>query len=165
MQEFTFKQLEDRSVDLIAYKGDEADIVIPEKYYGHTVTMIDDSIFKGHTEITSVKIPETIQFMGGFVFDGCVNLRHIVLPASLEYIWQYGFVRSAIEEIVLPEKLRSIAPFTFKDCKNLRKVVCNAGLKDIGSWAFEGCTALTDITYGTDTVVSQQAFEAKILNS
>ena len=118
-------------------------------------------MFAGHSEITSVKIPDTVTQIGGFVFDGCENLRQITLPKNLTDMWGYAFVRSGIEEIILPEHVRSIVSFTFKDCKNLKKVVCNKDLKKIYSWAFGGCEQLTDFQHGPDVEISPQAFDEK----
>ena len=100
--------------------------------------------------------------MGEFLFDGCVNLRHLQLPAELRTLWGYTFVRCGIEEIVLPDHLRIIPPFAFKDCKNLRKVVCGAALEKIYAWAFSGCDQLADecLIHRPEADVSPQVFES-----
>ena len=159
MQDFIFKQLYDETFSVIGYIGDDAEAVIPPVHWGHPVTLIGDDVFRRHTEITSVRIPDTVRDIGGFVFDGCTGLRHIELPAGLENLWQYAFVRSSIEEIILPPGVRQIIPYTFKDCRNLHTFVCNEGLKKICAHAFEGCTQLRDFHCGNDTEISPQAFE------
>ncbi|MBR6350402.1 MAG: leucine-rich repeat domain-containing protein [Lachnospiraceae bacterium] len=159
MQEFTYKQVEDGTYAVSGYTGDEAEIVIPP-YLG-TITILSDKLFAGHSEITSVTIPDTVTDMGEFLFDGCTELRSIKLPASLERLWGLTFVRCGIEEIELPDGLKTIPPFAFKECRNLRKVVCGKGLKHIYDWAFSGCDALKEVQHGDETVVDERAFETK----
>ena len=116
MQEFYYKRVEDGTYCVTGYEGDEQDVVIPED---RVITMVYDKVFRGHSEIRSVHIPDTVTDLGEFVFDGCVNLRHLVLPANLKTLWGYTFIRCGIEEIVLPDGLRIIPPFAFKEAKML----------------------------------------------
>ena len=159
MQQFFYRFLEDGTYCVTEYQGDEADVIIHDTYRSKPVTVLFDRLFKGHTEITSVKIPDTITDIGSFVFDGCTSLKHIELPPSLINMWDSAFARSSIEEIVLPDKITSIVPFTFKDCKELKRVVCNPELKKIHAWAFHGCSSLKDFQCSEDTVVSEDAFK------
>ena len=152
MQEFYYKYLpETDSFGLDGYQGDEAEVVIPAMQSNKPVIMVFEDVFKGHPEITTVKFPDAVSFIGGFLFDGCINLRHIELPKELEHIWQYAFVRCGVEEIILPEKVKFIPPYAFKDCKNLRRIVCNDLLDEICAHAFEGCDKLTEIIVGPNT--------------
>ena len=165
MQEFFYRPNEDGTYCVIGYRGDEADVVIPDTYGGAPVTVLFDNLFKGHPEITFVRIPDTVTDIGEFVFDGCVNLRHIDLPRELINLWGYTFARCGIEEIVLPDKLTSLPPFAFKDCKRLKKVVCGAGMWKIYAWVFGGCDALEEFIPGPGVQISPEAFSEKVLNT
>lgn len=165
MQQFSFEELIDHTICITGYDGDETEVIIPDDCGGVPFTMLSDGIFKGHPEITSVRIPDSVTYLGGFVFDGCVNLKRLTLPAGLTDIFQYAFARSGIEEIELPAQVNSIPAFAFKDCKSLRRVICNPGLKKIHAWAFEGCDALTDVVHSPETEVSPDAFAGKVLNA
>lgn len=158
MQQFTFEQMIDETLCITGYDGDEAAVAVPDEFGGVPVTMLGDDVFKGHAEITSVRLPDAVKFIGGFVFDGCVNLHQITLPSQLRDMFQYSFVRCGIEEIVLPEHVNSIPPYAFKDCRQLRRVICNASLQKIYALAFQGCDALTDLRYSDQTEVSENAF-------
>ena len=127
MQEFIYRPNDNGTYAVVGYQGDEANVRIPDTYGGGIITIVGDKLFSGHAEIESVSIPDTVTDMGEFVFDGCVNLRCIDLPADLECLWGYTFVRCGIEEITLPDKLVTLPPFAFKDCKNLRKITCGQG--------------------------------------
>lgn len=146
MQDFLFKYVEETdSFCAIHYKGDAADVVVPSMHWDKPVTILFDDLFKGHGDIRSVSIPDTVTEIGGFVFDGCNGLKHVELPAALESMWQYAFARCGVESITLPDRYTQIIPFTFLDCKSLRRVVCGSGMKKIYPHAFRGCDSLTDL--------------------
>lgn len=164
MQEFYYRRVEDGTFCLTGYEGDEAEVIIPtDKVF----TILSDKVFRGHSEITSISIPDSVTDIGEFVFDGCVNLRRLRLPSNLRTLWGYSFVRCGIEEIVLPDHLRIIPPYAFKDCKNLRRVVCGTGLEKIYARAFSGCDKLTEenLVHGAGAEISPQAFQAGSLTS
>ncbi|MBR0409491.1 MAG: leucine-rich repeat domain-containing protein [Eubacterium sp.] len=158
MQEFFFKRVDNGTFSAIEYNGDEANVVVPEKYAGQPVTVLYDRLFKGHEEITSIWLPDTITDIGAFVFDGCSSLKEVSLPEKLLYLWQYAFCRSSIEEITLPSGVRTIAPYTFKECINLRRIICNSGLIEIKARAFEGCRRDLDIVHGGTVEISPMAW-------
>ena len=160
MQEFYYRRVEDGTFCLTGYEGDEADVVIPDD---KVFTILSDKIFRGHDEIRSIIIPDSVTDIGEFVFDGCSGLRHLKLPEQLRTLWGYSFVRCGIEEIVLPDHLRIIPPFAFKDCKNLRRVVCGTGLEKIYSWAFGGCDRLSRecLLHGPGVDISPQSFDRR----
>ena len=162
MQRFIYKQIEDGSYCAMRYQGDESAVVIPDN---RNVTVLFDQLFARHGEITSVHIPDTVTDLGEFLFDGCENLRHIVLPAGLTNLWGYTFCRSGFEEIVLPDNLTALPPFAFKDCKNLKRVVCGAGMRKIHAWVFGGCDRLEEVVCGPHVEISPEAYKTKVLNT
>lgn len=83
MQQFTYKLIEDGTYCITDYMGDEANVMIPDCYCGAPITVLFDKLFRNHLEITSVYIPNSVTDIGEFVFDGCMNLRHIKLPSQL----------------------------------------------------------------------------------
>ncbi len=159
MGSFDHKLMEDGSFCIVSYSGHDAEVVIPDVIgKGSPVTILYDDLFKGHPEIVSVYIPDSVTDMGEFLFDGCENLKTIKLPECLENLWGYTFAGSGIEEIILPEKLKTIPSYAFYNCRNLKKVVCNSGLKKIRAHAFAGCEKLTEVMNGTGTEISPEAF-------
>ena len=165
MHDFYYKQLADDTYCIIYYKGDEEDLVLPDTFGGRPITVLFDKLFAGHTELRSLHIPDTVTDMGEFLFDGCVNLRELKLPADLKTLWGHTFCRCSMEEIVIPDGVRSLPPFAFKDAKNLKKVVCGSGMKKIYPWVFGGCDDLEEVVYGPDVEVSEEAFMTKIHNT
>lgn len=140
--DFYYKQVPGDAYCITGYTGNDKHIEFPSNI---KISILNDSLFKGKTNIESVVIPETVTQIGGFMFDGCSNLKHIKLPDNLEDMWQYAFVRTSIEEIDIPGSVKSIIPNTFFDSRNLKKVIINEGTTKILGSAFKNCVSLTDV--------------------
>ena len=69
MQDFFFKQNVDFTYCVTGYRGDEEEVIIPDSYCGASVTILNDRIFAGHKEKTSIHIPDTVTSMGAFLFE------------------------------------------------------------------------------------------------
>ena len=155
--EFYYRLFDDNSFCITSYKGDEKHVVIPNNL---NFSILYDDLFKGHSEIVSVSIPDTVTNIGGFVFDGCINLKEIKLPPKLINLWQYAFTRCGIESITIPGSVPSIVPFTFNQCMNLREVYLNEGTTNICAWAFKDCTSLKNVYLPKSlTEINKKAFE------
>ncbi len=57
---------------LLAYKGKEAQVRIPEG-----IRQIGPEVFQGHTEITSLTLPDSLEIIGEAAFADCDNLRQV----------------------------------------------------------------------------------------
>ena len=161
--DFWFKLIEESdSYCAIRYTGNAGNVVVPSMHWGHPVTALYDDLFKGHTEILRLVIPDTVNQIGGFVIDGCTSLHSITLPSCLEDMWQYAFVRSSLEEVEIPGGVTTIVPYTFAHSLKLKRVVCGSGMRKIYANAFEGCDALEEIVCGIDTEISDSAFGQRV---
>ena len=58
----------------------EGDIVIPASYEGIKVTKVPDKAFAGCTKITSITVPNSVEYIGKAAFTGCIRLSEITLP-------------------------------------------------------------------------------------
>ena len=67
-------------------------IVIPEEHAGLPVKSIGVSAFKGCTKITSVYIPDSVEYIRNYAFYNCTSLKAIILPSSIK---QMGGTRSS----------------------------------------------------------------------
>jgi len=135
--------------------GEEA--IIPND---RNIIIVGDDVFKGRKELVRVEFPDTISDIGGFIFDGCENLKEVKLPSKLKAFWQYAMTRCGIEEIEIPGSVERIVPFTFNQCDQLRTVRINEGTRKILSWSFKNCANLKDV-YLPSTIneISDKAFE------
>lgn len=67
-------------------------IVIPEEHAGLPVKSIGVSAFKDCKDITSVYIPDSIEYIRNYAFYNCTSLKAIILPSSIK---QIGGTRSS----------------------------------------------------------------------
>lgn len=158
MQEFYYKLIEDGSYCVLGYRGDEARVSVPASYGGLLVTVLNDHLFRGHGEIVALSLPDSVTDMGEFLFEGCLSLRWLKLPAGLRTLWGCTFARSSLEEIVLPDQVQTLPSGACRDCRQLKRISGGAGLRRVYPWAFEGCPELTETNFGPDVQISPEAF-------
>ena len=164
-----------------AYAANESlvDIEIAEG-----VERIDDSAFRGCTNLRSVVLPATIREIGwaafaecpkletvrmtdGVIkledraFEGCVSLKELVLPNSVSEVGAYVFQGCAsIDHVVLGLNLKSIGCAMFCNCKSLAKVEVPFGVEEIQQVAFQGCENLMEVLLPDSiTKIGWSAFE------
>ena len=82
MVEFEYKTVDDGTLCVSGYMGNEAVVEVPAEADGLPVTVIGDGLFSGHAELTELKLPDGITDLGEFILDGCVNLRQPGAVAS-----------------------------------------------------------------------------------
>ena len=87
------------------------DIYVPSTYwqtgdeYRYWMIGVGEGVFQGNTTITSVNLPDSIQWIESYAFDGCTALKTVNLPAKLTEIGDSAFRNTAVEEFVIPENL------------------------------------------------------------
>ena len=89
------------------------------------------------TDIESVLLPESIQYIGEFAFSDCGNLRSIDLPNSLQKIERHAF----------------------SGCKSLKSIDIPDNVTGLSEYILEDCTNLTEITFGKITSIGDGAFK------
>ena len=67
---------------LVAYAGNESEIVLPANYKGGSYS-IGNNAFRGNTTMESVTIPASVTSIGECAFSGCSNLTSIYAESSL----------------------------------------------------------------------------------
>lgn len=117
-------------------------VVIPEG-----VTRIaGDAFLFCKNMLSSVKIAESVKYIGGGAFSSCTNLNSIDLPKGLTVLGADVFSGcSSLTSINIPESITYIPPYTFRGCSSLTSVSLPDGIDDIGQYAFQGCTSLANI--------------------
>ena len=72
-------------------------------------------------------VPEGVEYIAKNAFEGCENLKKIILPDSLKTICAFAFADLKISEITLPKNLRRLGDGAFFGCKNLKKINIDEG--------------------------------------
>jgi len=94
-------EIKNGEVAITAFIGDETEIVVPAKIGEYPVTSLADYSLAGNSQITSIELPDTIAYIGKYVFDR----------------W------SGLETFKVPSGVVSIGFAAFHDCTNLKDIL------------------------------------------
>lgn len=134
-------------------------LTIPETVDGMEVKGIRNEAFK-NTSITSISLPNTIDSIGGYAFEGCSSLSEIDLPENLRHIGGYAFAGcSSLSEIKIPKNITEIRGHTFEGCTSLSSVKIPKTVMEIRSSAFRDCPNLRNIELPQGCEVNERAFK------
>ena len=153
---YTYTLDENNNAKVTGYKGNATNLYIPETIDGYTVTGIADGVFRNKNYLVSVTIPDTVTYIGKHCFEGCTELSEVKLSNSLETLESAAFGSCpSLTMITIPKSvIRSGGVYAtaydahygpFYNCKNLRTVVLEEGLKEIPSDLFARCYGLESI--------------------
>lgn len=134
--DFSYMVLEDGTIGLTAYLGNSTDVEIPAQIEGKNVSTLGDELFWYNKELTSVTLPETIEYIGARVFQSCVSLA----------------------EIKLPDSVHEIGDACFLGCSNLAKINVPASLVYVGAFAFDETPWITQFDGCTSIILGGRIF-------
>ena len=105
---------------------------------------IPASAFSYMYSLEEVILPSTLKVINSKAFEYDTKLLSLTLPEGLETLATYAFSQCGIESLTIPSSIESIPYSCFSKCPNLKTV--NLGtITEIGSYAFEYCSALEEI--------------------
>ena len=158
--DYAYELIDDNSITIINYDGDEKDLTIPSEIDGKTVKRIGYGAFAECKSIETLVIPDTIVAIGDYAFSQCSQLSEITIPYTVVALGQYSLAGcSSLTSVEIPNGISAIPYATFFDCINLTDVVIPEGVKTIGGMVFGNCRALADIDFPTTlTSIGGNAF-------
>ena len=127
----------------------EAHIPAQVKYEGATynVTGIGLKAFENCYSLTTVTIPEGVEYIYDYAFENCRSLRTIRIPGSVRSIGQASFYScDALTSVVIPEGVVTIGTNAFCSCDNLVSITLPSTVSQIDKGAFGHCYHLTSVT-------------------
>lgn len=164
--DFSYEVYDDNILCLTEYHGEGGDVVIPDTIDGIPVATLGSELFWSMEEITSVTLPESLEYIGARVFQNCTSLTSIKIPDSVHEIGDSCFLGcSKLKDINIPAELVYVGAFAFDDTPWVTQ--------------FDGCTSIIlggrifykyladeDMVVVPDGVVclSDNAFENKSLS-
>ncbi len=80
-----YNKNQDFAVCLMEVVGNGEEAIIPDD---KNILIVCDDIFKGHKELERVEFPDTVIEIGGFVFDGCENLKDVKFPENQDVVYR-----------------------------------------------------------------------------
>ena len=114
---------------------------------------VDSSItwfgaFQSLYKLTSVELQHGLQIIGNDAFFGCISLRNIKVPSTVDVIGERAFRQCrSLVELDLPEGIILIPTGTFNGCSSLKKISIPSTVEYIGLWAFAGCVELPAVQF------------------
>lgn len=139
------------NANIIAYVGEQSDLIVPNEIAGRSVTKISNEVFKDSERLRSVVLGENIQEIGMNAFDNCKELREITFSNCLNTIDSYAFNKCVnLQTIELPESLKQIDSYAFENCDSLRRVNIPSEVTSIGYNPFLFCGEMQEITVSPD---------------
>lgn len=104
----------------------------------------------GGEKLTSITFEDGVEEIGVGAFMSFVNLTSIRLPSTLKYLGAFSFQHcNALESVTIPEGLTRIERGTFSPCYKLKTVNLPNSITSIGEQAFQNCPLLENITIPT----------------
>ena len=70
-------------MEIIAYSGNAAKVIIPETINGKPVKYIRENAFHSNTAMVSVTLPSTLSYIGENAFQNCDNLLEVINKSAL----------------------------------------------------------------------------------
>ena len=141
----------------------EANIPSSVEFEGnqYPVIKINDEVFSGNTNLTTVTLPEGLVEIGVSAFKECKNLESVTLPESLTTLGGEAFRGNTnLTTVTLPAGLVGIGVSAFYGCKNLESVTLPESLTTLGSRSFESCQSLKTIKIPSGvTAIPDHCFE------
>ena len=143
----------DGEYNIIAYWGNDENIILPDKYKGNSYG-IGDGVFEENKKIQSIIIPSSVTRIGNSSFLSCSSLTAVTLPHSVVDIgdWAFGECTN-LNYINIPNGVKSIGRDAFNGCKNLNSITIPMSVTNIGTGAFSDCPSLNSINVDDCNVV------------
>ena len=148
-----------KTIQIVAYLGDEENVIVPESIDGQKVTAIAEQAFSPNKnklkaerkhflseKLIQVTLPDSLETIEREAFEGCAALKEVVIPDSVQYIWSCAFMNcKALQAVKLPSNLFNVTESVFENCSSLKTVVIQHGVEFIYNAAFKNCTGLEEI--------------------
>ena len=107
------------------------------------ISSIGKMAFKNCLNLKSVNIPEGVDEIPDYCFQGDTTLTTVVMPQHLNRIGTNAFMKcTKIEAMHIPEGVGEIPNYCFQDCKALRVIQLPDGVTALADSAFLNCSAL-----------------------
>ena len=131
----------------------EANIPSSVEFEGnqYPVIKINDEVFSGNTNLTSVTLPESLTTLGDRAFYTCKSLKTIKIPSGVTAIPDYCFNHClSLESVTIPEGVTTIGDGAFFGC-NLKELTLPSTVTMIEIGAFLSNNRCQSITCNATT--------------
>lgn len=153
--------VEDFYFTISGYTGLSETVVIPDMINGLVVTALEPQLFKGHSEILNIIIPETVVYIGYEAFKGTkwyesLNDDFVIVGDGV--LIKYN---NENKDVVIPKDVKHISACAFKDRIDTTSIELNDGITRLEEYVFYGCKTLSQVK-GMEQIayIGKSAFES-----
>ena len=143
--------VEGNDVVLTGVKNPGETVTVPD-----FITVIGNNAFFNCSNIQSINIHKNVKSIGNNAFQNCAALSNMNFEtgSKLNSIGDAAFFNcTALTRIDIPENVTKIGTFAFLD-SGLKSINISKSVTDIGEGTFNGCTALSDVTFEAGSKLS-----------
>ena len=90
----------------------------------------------------TVVVPSWIRVIDRFAFSSCKDVKHVILPDTVQEIGYGAFHYSGIKDIVIPDSVTKMEHEVFEECWSLTSAVIGKGITELGERTFRICQYL-----------------------
>ena len=158
----------DSEVTITKYIGSKTDVVIPAYIEGYPVVNLKGAIFSDAwynrgLKISSLFIPESVEFIDDNTFEGCYYIEEITVDknnknfSNDEYNVLFNkdktvlikyTIGSSRENYKIPEGVVTIAEEAFMSCLGIKNITIPDSVRTINKFAFSSCPNLVNVSMG-----------------
>lgn len=117
----------------------------------YAVVGIGKDCFTDCVKMTSISLPNSLEYLGDYAFDGCSGLSELTLPNSITRIQDSAFAGcSCLKKLDIPG-VKFIRYGTFDGCVGLELLIFRNGVKEFDPTAFSSHPNLKNIVFYNTT--------------
>ena len=127
-----------------------------------TLRYIGRGAFETNTYLDNVVIPDGVEIVRDGAFQGGTFMRDLTIGESVGQIGREAFARcSQLATVTVPESVTVIGDGAFSNCWRMLSVRLPLGLQSAGNGIFAACKALTGVTMPAHKFTAARLFEER----
>ena len=166
--EWKTEKLQDGTLRLASYKGNDTVVIVPEKIGKALVTELGSYVFsvnqprikkelkENRAKIKEIRMSDAVREIGIGAFSGCEQLEKVALSNSIIMIPDETFADcKRLKSISIPESVEQIGRIAFNHCESLEQIIIPEGVRrfyttsNVEHWyfieTFGGCINLKKV--------------------
>ena len=159
--DYWYNHLNDGTVEIARYEGNDSVITVPAEIDGYTVSGIAPVAFGGQGA-TEVILPDTVTYIGNSAFRAMRQLKSIVIPENVTVLDNEAFSYcTSLTQVTLPESLESIGRNIFYRTPYYDNTEnWDNGLLYYGTYLLDSDDSYTDVCVVRDgtTLIAESVF-------
>lgn len=121
-------------------------------YFNEPVTIIGALAFEVNETLSTIILPDGLDWIGHGAFTYCYNLASVEIPNSVTVISERVFSDTKLTSVTIPENVEYLGEYAFSYCENLTTVYCRPTIPPRGGDKFIGCPSNLTIYVPTESV-------------